>query len=248
MSLPLFPLYLCVVTALSSLPLCHCRSFRFTFVSLPLFRLYYCVVTALSSLLLCRYRSFVFTSVSLLLFPLYLCFVTALSSLPLCHYRSFHFTSVSLLLFRLYYCVVTALSSLQLCRYRSFHFTSVSLQQVQSVWRWRLYCVRKSLRPLWGNELNFSSTFFFLSLSLSFLSLWLLQWLLLLLFKYFIYPFVGNSGRLTWVKLQQLQEQCYLLLTLRAVVSCFQTIVWLPVLGIFHVRTAVKACDCTRGV
>ena len=31
------------------------------------------------------------------------------------------------------------------------------------------------------------------------------------------------------------------------VFSCVQTMVWLPVFGIFNVRTDVDACDCTRG-
>ena len=59
---------------------------------------------------------------------------------------------------------------------------------------------------------------------------------------------VGNSGRLTWVRLQQPKEQGYLHLLVRAVFSCIQTKVWLPMLGIFNVRTDVNACDCTRGL
>ena len=39
----------------------------------------------------------------------------------------------------------------------------------------------------------------------------------------------GNSGRLTWViKAQLPQEQHYLLLSVCAVFSCVQTVVWLP--------------------
>ena len=39
-----------------------------------------------------------------------------------------------------------------------------------------------------------------------------------------------NSGRITWVFL------------------CVQTMVWLPVLGIFNMRTDVDACDGTQGL
>ena len=59
---------------------------------------------------------------------------------------------------------------------------------------------------------------------------------------------VGNLGCLTWIRLQQWQEQRYPFLTVRAVFSCVQTKVWLPVLGIFNVRTDVNACDCTQGL
>ena len=38
----------------------------------------------------------------------------------------------------------------------------------------------------------------------------------------------GNSGRLTWV------------------FSCVQTMVWLPVFGVFNVPADVDACDCTQ--
>ena len=58
----------------------------------------------------------------------------------------------------------------------------------------------------------------------------------------------GNSGRLTWVRVQQPQEQRYSFLTVRAIFSCIQLKVWLPVLGIFNVHTDVNACDCTRGL
>ena len=56
-----------------------------------------------------------------------------------------------------------------------------------------------------------------------------------------------NSGRLTLVRLQQPQERRHPFLTVRAVFSCVQTKVWLPMLGIFNVRADVNACDCTRG-
>ena len=56
----------------------------------------------------------------------------------------------------------------------------------------------------------------------------------------------GNSSHLTWVRLQQPQEQRYPLLTVRAVFSRVQTKIWLPVLGIFNVRTDANARDCTQ--
>ena len=55
----------------------------------------------------------------------------------------------------------------------------------------------------------------------------------------------GNSGRLTWVRHSSRKSsatysyQCVVFL-------CVRTMVWLPVLGIFNVRTDVDACDCTR--
>ena len=58
----------------------------------------------------------------------------------------------------------------------------------------------------------------------------------------------GNSDRLTWVRLQQPQEQRYPFRTVRAVFSFVQTKVWLPFWGIFNVRTDANACDCTRGL
>ena len=47
-------------------------------------------------------------------------------------------------------------------------------------------------------------------------------------------------------KAQQPQEQRYPFLSVCVVFSCVQTMVWLPVFGIFNVRTDVDACDCTR--
>ena len=81
----------------------------------------------------------------------------------------------------------------------------------------------------------------------------------------------GNSGHLTWVKAQQPQEQRYPYLSVCAVFSCVQIMVWLPVLGLcvcvcgggggglilflFFVvvvlmRTDADACtcDCTPGL
>ena len=58
----------------------------------------------------------------------------------------------------------------------------------------------------------------------------------------------GNSGRFTWVSLQQPQEQRYPFLTVRAIVSCVRTKVWLPMLGIFNVHTDVNVIDCTQGL
>ena len=47
-------------------------------------------------------------------------------------------------------------------------------------------------------------------------------------------------------KTQQPLEQRHLFLSMCAVFLCVQTMLWLPVLGIFNVRTDVDACDCTR--
>ena len=58
----------------------------------------------------------------------------------------------------------------------------------------------------------------------------------------------GNSGPLTWVRLQQPQEQCCQFLSVCAVFLFVQTMVWLPVFGIFNVCTNVESCDCTRGL
>ena len=66
-------------------------------------------------------------------------------------------------------------------------------------------------------------------------------------FYHFIYP-LGKSGCLTWVRLQQPQEQRYPFLSVFAVFSCVQTQVWLPMLGIFNLRTYLDARDCTRGL
>ena len=49
-------------------------------------------------------------------------------------------------------------------------------------------------------------------------------------------------------KLQQPQEQRYPFLSVRAVFSCVQTMVWLPVFGIFNMHTDVDACDCSPGM
>ena len=35
---------------------------------------------------------------------------------------------------------------------------------------------------------------------------------------------------------------------MRAVFSCVQTMVWLPVFGMFNVRSYADACSCTRGL
>ena len=52
-------------------------------------------------------------------------------------------------------------------------------------------------------------------------------------------------------KAQQPQEQRYPFLSVCAVFSCVQTMVWLPlvpVFGIFNVHTDVAACDCSLGL
>ena len=53
-------------------------------------------------------------------------------------------------------------------------------------------------------------------------------------------------GCLTWVKLQQPQEQCYPLLPLCAVSVRVQTMVQLSTFGIFDVHTDADACACTQ--
>ena len=47
----------------------------------------------------------------------------------------------------------------------------------------------------------------------------------------------GNPGGLTWVRLQQRQDQRYPFPTVRAVFSSVQTMAWLPVLWTFNVHT-----------
>ena len=66
-------------------------------------------------------------------------------------------------------------------------------------------------------------------------------------FKYFIGHW-GNFSHSYLGKAQQPQEQHYPFLSGRAVFSCVQTLLWLPVLGIFNMHTAVDACDCTWGL
>ena len=64
-------------------------------------------------------------------------------------------------------------------------------------------------------------------------------------FQYFVVP-CGKFGSPHLVKAQQPQEQRYPLLSVYAVFPCVQIMVWLPVFGIFNVRTVVDANDCTR--
>ena len=47
---------------------------------------------------------------------------------------------------------------------------------------------------------------------------------------------------------QQPQEQCYPFLSVCAVLLCLQTVIWLPVFGIFNMCTDVDACDCAQGL
>ena len=63
----------------------------------------------------------------------------------------------------------------------------------------------------------------------------------LLLFLALHLSLTGNSGRLTWVKLQQLQEQRYPFLAMLAVFSFVQRKVWLPRLRIVNPHTDVNA-------
>ena len=61
--------------------------------------------------------------------------------------------------------------------------------------------------------------------------------------------FVGDSGHHSWLRhSMQPQEQHYPFLSVCAVFSCVQTMVWLPAFGIFYVRTDVDACDHTWGL
>ena len=58
----------------------------------------------------------------------------------------------------------------------------------------------------------------------------------------------GNSGGLTWERhVQHPQEQRYPFLSVCAVFSCVETMVWMPVFGICIVIADADACDCTRG-
>ena len=63
---------------------------------------------------------------------------------------------------------------------------------------------------------------------------------------------MGNSGGLTWVRLQQLQERCYPFPTMCAGFLCIQTKIWLPMLWTFNVHKAQGDClwgltDTVRG-
>ena len=59
---------------------------------------------------------------------------------------------------------------------------------------------------------------------------------------------VGNSGRLTWVRLQPPQEQRYSFLIVCVVFSYVLTKVLLTMFRIFNVCTDVNACNCTLGL
>ena len=48
-------------------------------------------------------------------------------------------------------------------------------------------------------------------------------------------------------KAQQPQEQCFPFVPVCAVFSYGQTMVWLPVFGIFNMHMHVDVCDCTWG-
>ena len=65
--------------------------------------------------------------------------------------------------------------------------------------------------------------------------------------KYCIVP-CGKFGSPYPGKAQQPREQRYLFLPVCAVISCVQTMVWLPVFGIVNVRKGVTdACDTAHG-
>ena len=65
-------------------------------------------------------------------------------------------------------------------------------------------------------------------------------------FEYFFVP-RRKFGSPYLGKAQQPQEQRYPFISVCVVFSCVQTMVWLPVCGIFNVHTDVDTCDCTRG-
>ena len=63
--------------------------------------------------------------------------------------------------------------------------------------------------------------------------------------EYLIVP-CGKFGSPYPGKSQQPQEQRYPFLSVCGVFSCVQTMIWLPVSGIVHVRSDADVCDCTR--
>ena len=59
--------------------------------------------------------------------------------------------------------------------------------------------------------------------------------------------FAGNSGRLTWVRLQQPKEQRYPFQeSASGIFVCPKA--WLPMLGIFNVHIDANACNYIRGL
>ena len=71
-----------------------------------------------------------------------------------------------------------------------------------------------------------------------------------LIFRKWLYFFVScRKFRSPYPgKTQQPQEQRYPFLSMRAVFSCAQTMVRLPVFGIFNVHTDADTCDCMQGL
>ena len=71
-------------------------------------------------------------------------------------------------------------------------------------------------------------------------------------YTFFFYTVLHCPLQEIWVsypgRAQELQEQCYPFLLVSAVFPCVQTMVWLPVFGIFNVHADVDACDCTQGL
>ena len=61
-------------------------------------------------------------------------------------------------------------------------------------------------------------------------------------------PLAADSGCLAWVRVQQPQDRRCPFLSVCVVFLCVQTGIWLPVFGVFNVRTDVGACDCTLGL
>ena len=79
-------------------------------------------------------------------------------------------------------------------------------------------------------QCSFSSFFLFLNI----------------IFEYFIVP-SGKFGSPYLGKVEQPQKQHYPLLLVCALFSCVQTMVWLPVLGIFEVVTDVDVLEADSG-
>ena len=67
------------------------------------------------------------------------------------------------------------------------------------------------------------------------------------IFEYFFVP-CGKFGSPYLDKAQQPQEQRYPFLSVCAVFSFVQTVVWLQMFRNFNMHTDVDACDCTRGL
>ena len=63
--------------------------------------------------------------------------------------------------------------------------------------------------------------------------------ILFIIIWHFLYPLREIRVAFTWIRLLQPQKQRYPFLTVRAVFPCVRTKVWLPMLGVFNVRTVL---------